>query len=91
MKTSINCDGCANTVREFLSPKCFMFLMKVFNLTDKILMFFFFFKSALARFDHLFLKKPYDQPNLKNFPEINLVTFVLIVVTDLCSRHDSST
>ena len=64
-------------------------LMKVLNLTDKTLIFF--QKSAVARFNHLFLKKLYDQPNFKNFPEINLVTFVLIVVTDLCSRHDSST
>ena len=32
---------------------------------------FFFQKSALARFDHLFLKKTYDQPNFKNFPEIS--------------------
>ena len=47
-----------------------MFSMKVLNLTDKILIFF-FQKSALARFDHLFLKKTYDQPNFKNFPEIS--------------------
>ena len=70
VKTSINCDGCANTVREFLSPKCFMFLMKVFNLTDKILMFLFFKKSALAKFDHLFLKKQMTNRTLRIFPKL---------------------
>ena len=69
VKTSINCDGCANTVREFLSPKCFMFSMEVLNLTDKTLIIF-FQKRSLARFDHLFLKNHMTNRTLRIFPKL---------------------
>ena len=47
-----------------------MFSMKVLNLTDKILIFF-FKKVHWPGSIIYFLKKTYDQPNFKNFPEIS--------------------